>query len=229
MSTKKLLLSLLDPGPLTIDKLSLASGAPLEEVASELRALEGGGLVQVEGGRVRPLSRALIAVEALRAGASLLELAPKLSWRDFESLCSSAFRAHGFRTCAPLRFRRAGRLYEVDVVASRGGLVVAVDCKSWGIRASKSSQLKRAVDRHLERTEALASALPSLPEGMGLLEGGEVAVVPCLVTLLEESVLVYRGVPIVPTLKLNSFILELHSYLDSLSAFKASLPRRPRP
>ncbi|MEM4700180.1 MAG: restriction endonuclease [Candidatus Nezhaarchaeales archaeon] len=217
----KLLLSLLDSGPATFDELSLRLKSPREELADGLARLERAGLIVVEGGAIKPLSRALLAAEAIRAGASLLELAPKLSWRDFEALCSKAFEAHGYRVATSLRFRSAGRLYEVDVAASRGGVLVAVDCKSWRLRAGKAPQLRRAVDRHLERAEALAGALPGLRHRLGLPEGVEVLIVPCLVTLLEESVVLYRGVPVVPTLKLNSFIQELHSHLDSLTVLRS--------
>jgi len=165
------------------------------------------------------------ALERLSKGASLAEATSKLDWRDFEVFCSKAFEAHGFEVATSLRFKWSGRLYEVDVAAWRGPLLIAIDCKSWRVRPGKPSQLKRAVDRHLERAEALANALPLLQGRLGSLSSQLLYVAPCLVTLLEESVLVYRGVPIVPVSKLNSFIQELHLYLDSLASFKAQRQR----
>ncbi|MCX8204705.1 MAG: restriction endonuclease [Candidatus Nezhaarchaeota archaeon] len=219
--TKPLLLALLEAGSVSLDEPPLKPRPLREDLIKELRRLEEAGLVVVEGGVARPLSRALVAAEALKSGASLLELAPRLSWRDFESLCSSAFEANGFKVATSLRFKSSGRLYEVDVVAQRGQVLVAVDCKNWGVRAGKPPQLRRAVDRHLERARALADALPTLRERLGLPLEPRVRVVPCLVTLLEEAVAIHCGVPIVPVLKLNSFIQELHAYLGSLAVFEA--------
>jgi hypothetical protein len=38
--------------------------------------------------------------------------------------------------------------------------------------------------------------------------------VPVIVTLIEEEILVYEGVPIVPVLRLDSFISELDNHPD---------------
>jgi len=214
------LMTLLDRGSVSLEELASKAKCSVEEVAEALRSLEASKLVWVSGGSVWLLDRVVGAIEALRLGAPLMEVASRLTWRDFEAFCSKAFEAHGYTTTASLRFKWTGRSYEVDVAAWRRPILAVVDCKEWGLRAGKASQLRRAVDRHLERSEALANALPSLKERLRVPSGVEAHVVPCLVTLLEEALLVHRGVPVVPVSKLNSFIQELHAYLDSLTVFK---------
>lgn len=223
MKEPRLLKALLVKGAASLEELALEAGCSVEEAVEALRKLEASGLVTLSGGSARLLDKVMGALEALRAGAQLSEVASKLSWRDFEGLCSKAFEANGYATSTALRFKWAGRRYEVDVAAWRRPLLIALDCKSWSLRAGKASQLRRAVERHLERVGALAKALPSLQGRLKVPRGSEALVTPCIVTLLEEALKVHGGVPIVPISRLNAFIQEVQAYVDSLTTFRVEL------
>lgn len=220
-----LCVELLRLGEASVDELSSRVGVSAHLVESICEELRARGVVEAAHGRVRASDRLELALEAMREGASAETVASYLSWQDFERFCSKAFEMNGFSCTTRLRFKGVGRLFEVDVVASRRPLVVAVDCKSWGVRRGKASMLRRAVERHLDRCRALASALGELSSRVNVAGWGEAIVVPSMVTLLEESLYVYMGVPIVPAHRLNSFIQELHDHVDELASMRVRLPR----
>jgi len=60
--------------------------------------------------------------------------------------------------------------------------------------------MKKAVEQHKERTQFYADVTNE-------------NAIPLLVTLIEEEIRVYEGVPIVPVQKLNEFVNELDGYV----------------
>jgi hypothetical protein len=70
-----------------------------------------------------------------------------------------------------------------------------VECKKWAGNRYRLSAIKSAVRRHIERSEFYSSLTNE-------------NVIPVIVTLIEEEILLYEGVPVVPILKLDSFINE---------------------
>jgi hypothetical protein len=92
--------------------------------------------------------------------------------------------------------RKKRRQY--DVIARNNNRTVLVECKKWGGHRPRLSALKKAIDQHQERCAFYRS-----------LTGTEA--IPVVVTLIEEEIKIYEGVPVVPILMLNSFIAELES------------------
>ena len=141
---------------------------------------------------------------ALLEGGDMEELLDGISWKEFEGFCAGVFERHGWEAKRNLRFR-SGRMYEIDVLAVRGGSAFAVDCKHWGARPGKASGLRRAAEMQAERADELAQAMP---------EFREKKVRPLIVTMLHEDICSERGVWIVPALRLNSFLLGFEGHLE---------------
>ncbi|RLF15186.1 MAG: hypothetical protein DRJ97_04625 [Thermoprotei archaeon] len=224
LSVKALIcLELLREPEAELDSLASRLGLTKRVVEAKCCELRDTGLVDLQGPRVRALDKLSLALEAVSEGVSPETVARHLNWRDFERLCSKAFEMNEFTCTTGLRFKRLGRLREVDVLAARKPVLVAVDCKSWGIRRGKLSMLRRAIEQHLDRVGSLAAVLPELKAKLGLAEWSYAVLVPAIVTLFEESLYVHRGVPVVPVFKLNNFIQELPSYLDELATWRVKL------
>jgi hypothetical protein len=85
------------------------------------------------------------------------------------------------------------------VIAWKGNQTFLVECKKWAGNRYRLSAVKKAVEQHKERTTFYAAITHE-------------DAIPLLVTLIEEEIRVYEGVPIVPVQKLNSFVNELDGY-----------------
>jgi hypothetical protein len=157
---------------------------------------------------------AAISLEELKCkmqgGSSVEEIAKVMDWMDFEGLVSEIFSANGFRTFRNIRFTSKKRRFEVDVVALERPRVVAADCKHWGLRLGKSSQLRSAAMDQLRRAVELSCKMQELP-GMDVGEWAEVRTTPILVTLYQERIQESSGVLVVPFFQLNSFVDQLRN------------------
>jgi hypothetical protein len=88
---------------------------------------------------------------------------------------------------------------QYDVIAWKGNQTFLVECKKWAGNRYRLSAVKKAVDQHKERTTFYAVITNE-------------DAIPLLVTLIEEEIRLYEGVPIVSIQKLNSFVNELDGY-----------------
>jgi hypothetical protein len=88
-----------------------------------------------------------------------------------------------------------------------------IECKKWAGNRYRLSALKKAIEQHKERTRFYECITYE-------------DAIPIVVTLIEEEIQFYEGVPIVPILKLNSFINELdnHEQGNSFSDYDDDLP-----
>jgi len=122
-------------------------------------------------------------------------------WQNFERLAAFIFEQNDFRvkvnTVKTLNKKRR----QYDVIAWKNNQTFLVECKKWAGNRYRLSALKKAVEQHKERT--------TFYEGITQVEA-----VPVIVTLIEEEIRVYEGVPIVPVSKLNGFIGELDNCRD---------------
>ena len=91
---------------------------------------------------------------------------------------------------------------QYDVISKKSNQTFLVECKKWAGNRYRLSALKKAIDQHKERTLFYEHITHE-------------DAIPLVVTLIEEEILVYEGVPIVPILKLNSFINELDDHTDA--------------
>ncbi len=117
----------------------------------------------------------------------------KLDWKDFEEFAESAFLAFGFETRRNVRFRKPRA--EIDLVASKNGLVFAADCKHWKRTVGHASMLAIS-----ERQKARAKRLVQDEKNLN--------VIPVVITLHDESLrILENGVPIIPIHKISDFLL----------------------
>ena len=87
------------------------------------------------------------------------------------------------------------------MIALKGNQTFLVECKKWAGNRYRLSAMKKAVEQHKERTRFYAAITHE-------------DAIPLLVTLIEEEIRVYEGVPIVPVQKLNQFVNELDGYMQ---------------
>jgi protease II len=117
-------------------------------------------------------------------------------WQNFERLAAFIFEKNNFRVTVNTvkTYHKNRRQY--DVIARKGSQTFLVECKKWAGNRYRLSALKKAVEQHKERTAFYKTITHE-------------DAVPVLVTLIEEEIRFYEGVPLVCILKLNSFINEL--------------------
>ncbi len=117
-------------------------------------------------------------------------------WQNFERLVAFIFEVNDFQVVINKikTFERKRRQY--DVIARKNDRIFLVECKKWAGNRPRLSALKKAIVQHKERTEFYENLT------------GE-ATTPILVTLVEEDIIFYEELPIVPIFKLNSFINEI--------------------
>lgn len=134
-------------------------------------------------------------------------------WQNFERLAAYIFEENDFSVeiNKVKTLKRKRRQY--DVIARNNDRTILVECKKWGAHRPRLSALKRAIKQHKERCEFYR-----------MLTGTEAHAV--VVTLIEEEVKSYECVPIVPILKLNSFIREMGTGFDIDQSFEDAEPER---
>jgi len=140
-------------------------------------------------------------------GREIEDIIDCFDWREFELFCARILEEHGWKAQTTFRFKLKRR-YEIDILAKKGNRVLAIDCKHWGVRPGKASQLRKAADKQTERVEQLSKirTLDSLWERTEFYS--------LLITLLQEDITQENGVWIVPVFKLNDFLLNHDAYLE---------------
>jgi hypothetical protein len=134
-------------------------------------------------------------------------------WQNFERLAGFIFEKNDFRVRVNTVKTHNKTRRQYDVIAWKDNQTFLVECKKWAGSRYRLSALKKAILQHKERTAFYESIM-----------GGEA--VPVIVTLIEEEILVFEGVPLVPVLRLNAFIGELDNHADgnSYTVFEEELP-----
>ncbi len=158
-----------------------------------------------------------IAIAIVSKGGSIERTVNNLTWKDFEGLVAAILNENEFRCVES--FRRRGdssvRGMEIDVIGVRSRMIVAIDAKMWNIRGGKASALRGAAERQKQRAVELSEELERLDRKLSL-ESGTYHIFPVLVTWLVEDLTFHDGVPVVPVFKLNSFIVDLPLYEDTI-------------
>jgi protease II len=125
-------------------------------------------------------------------------------WQNFERLAGFIFEKNDFRvnvnTVKTLNKKRR----QYDVITWKGDQTFLVECKKWAGNRYRLSALKSAILKHKERTAFYDSITNE-------------NAVPIIVTFIEEEILIFEGVPIVPVLKLDAFINEFDNHADGTS------------
>jgi hypothetical protein len=146
-----------------------------------------------------PNDRLQTALFAIKLGADVESVSEYLTWQDFESITGLILEKKDFDVTKNLILTKPRM--EIDVVGTKMDIALLIDCKHW--KTMSKSALDEIVKKQVERVKRYVS-----DEGMSAL--------PVIVTLHQEEVQFIENVPIVPIMKLSSFLDEFVGNLDSL-------------
>ena len=131
----------------------------------------------------------------------LAVVSEEVVWQNFERLAAFIFEKNNFKVRVNTVKTHQKTKRQYDVIAWKGNQTFLVECKKWAGNRYRLSAMKKAVEQHKERTTFYAVVTNE-------------DAIPLLVTLIEEEIRVYAGVPIVPVQKLNGFVSELDGYVQ---------------
>ena len=143
------------------------------------------------------------ALFAINLGADLEDVSEYLNWKDFESLTGIILEEKDFEVTKNLILTKPRM--EIDVIGKKMDIALLIDCKHW--KNMSKSALDEIVKKQVERVKHFVSI-----ENMSAL--------PVIVTLHQETIQFIGNVPIVPIMKLSSFLDEFVGNLDSLKSIE---------
>ena len=134
--------------------------------------------------------------EDIKSIDDLQRVSKEVVWQNFEKLAAFIFEENNFsiKTNTVKTLNKKRRQY--DIIAKKYNRTFLIECKKWSGNRYRLSALKTAIKQHKERTEFYENLTKE-------------NAVPIMVTLIEEEIKLYEGIPIVPISKLNSYINEL--------------------
>jgi hypothetical protein len=150
-----------------------------------------------------PNDRLQTALFAINLGATIEDVSEYLTWRDFESLTGLILEEKDFDVTKNLILTKPRM--EIDVIGKKMGIALLIDCKHW--KTMSKSALDEIVKKQIERVKRYVA-----DENMSAL--------PVIVTLHQEEIQFVDNVPIVPIMKLSSFLDEFVGNLDSLTSIE---------
>ena len=141
-----------------------------------------------------------LAILAIKSGTTIEDVSHNIDWKDFEGLVAEILESKNFKVVRNFRLRQP--TMEIDVIGTRLGTAVLIDCKHW-IRM-RHSALETIVRKQIERAKHYVS-------------NTKIAIiVPVIVTLYQEETSFINRVPIVPILQFSSFIDEFYGSLEEI-------------
>ena len=185
-----------------------------------LEKLQNEGMIYLNQNKVEADSygRLKLAIKAVSIGADVEYVSNMLSWQEFEGIAAIALEKNGYTVAKNVRFKHTARKWEIDIVGCLKPLVICIDCKHWR-RGTAPSAVRRITEAQVERTRALAEALPSVSLKLECAKWKKAKFIPAILTLMPVSFKFYDKVPIVPVLKLQDFLSQLPAYTESLKYF----------
>jgi len=211
------LLKLTREGSVAHELINKEARIPSGDARKLLQRLQCEGLINVREGQVEASSvqRLKLAVRALSSGGDLESVSSLLQWQEFESMASIALQQNGYDVTKNLRFKHAGRRWEIDIVGCRKPLVICIDCKHWH-RSMHASATIRIAEEQVERTEALAESLPNPNIKLECAKWDKIRFIPVVLSLIQGTFKFHENVPIVSVFQLQDFLSQLPACLDSI-------------
>ena len=213
-------LQLTRTGPTDKTLVSRCAHVPVQVADDVLKSFWDASLIQLRGKVIEASldQRLRIAIQATKLGADFESVCNLLEWKEFEKIVAKTFEFNLFNVTRGLRFKSAGRRWEVDIIGCRKPIIVCADCKHWH-RGWTKSAITKATTAQVERTQALVKAFPALHEKLGTTDWQEAALVPMVLSLLPTSFKFFENTPVVPILQLQDLLSELPAHIDSLTHF----------
>jgi Holliday junction resolvase-like predicted endonuclease len=214
------ILKLAKDGFVLVETVKNDSRISYDIVRKLLEKLQNEGLIYLKNDIVEIDSdnRLRLAVKAASLGADIEHISGFFSWQEFEDIAALALHRNGYVVAKNVRFKHAGRRWEIDVVGCRKPLVLCVDCKHWQ-HGLKPSELRKIVEAQVERASALADTLPAVALKIECTKWKKAKFTPMILSLFPSSFKFYDDVPVVPVLQLQDFLLQLPAYIESLKYF----------
>jgi hypothetical protein len=185
-----------------------------------LRKLQSDVLIYVNNGFVEAdgVQRLKLAVRAMELGADIERVSSLLEWQEFENVAAIALERNGYGVHRNLRFKHAGRRWEIDVVGWKKPVVMSFDCKHWR-RGISLSALEKIVKEQWERTKALSDSLPNPAVKIEFASWEMVTLIPAVLSLTAGRSKLCDGVPVVSVLQLQDFVSHIPAYVSSFEHF----------
>ncbi len=195
---------IINEGSLSFDDFALATGLGRRTSTELVRLLARNeiGYVDTDFISFDQLDKMRTAMLAIKMGADVEALSGMLSWKDFELLAATFLDASGYVAHHSLRLKKPRM--EIDVVGIRDRMALLIDCKHW--KRSSPSEMARFASMQIRRAEAFIRA------GKGQIRFA----VPAILTLHLESITFAGQVPVIPIIKLRSFLNEMQGYLNEI-------------
>ena len=146
-----------------------------------------------------PHDRLQTALFAITLGATIEDVSEYLTWRDFEAITGIILEENGFDVTKNLVLTKPRM--EIDVIGKKMNLALLIDCKHW--KTMSKSALDEIVKKQIERVKRYVA-------------DEDITALPVIVTLHQEGTQLVENVPIVPIMKLPSFLDEFVGNLGSL-------------
>ena len=150
-----------------------------------------------------PNDRLQTALFAIKLGADVESVSEYLTWQDFESITGLILEKKDFDVTKNLILTKPRM--EIDVVGTKMDIALLIDCKHW--KTMSKSALDEIVEKQVERVKRYVS-------------DENISALPVIVTLHQEEIQFIENVPIVPIMKLSSFLDEFVGNLDSLASIE---------
>jgi len=218
------ILKLTREGPASIELIAKNSGTPLSVAEEQIKKFLSLNLTEKKGTliRVSPLQRLKIAFRAISLGADIERVCRNLSWKEFEDVAVTAFQTNGYSTIKHFRFRHENRMWEIDVLAVKGKIVLCVDCKHWMKRLAAST-MNKVTEAQIKRVKALSKSFSKIMDKLAFPAEGRIFLIPMILSLIPASSKFCSGVPIVPILQLQNFLDELPAHKHLLNFIEVKL------
>jgi Holliday junction resolvase-like predicted endonuclease len=166
--------------------------------------------------------RIKIALKLIKSGVDVKKVCSFLTWQEFEDFSKYVFEKNDFFCNKHYRFELSNRRWEIDILAVKKPIVVAVDCKQWkkGWRGVAS---QRAAEKQIERAKKLSKYYTFTEKKNKVHDWNHVYFVPAILSLIPSNARYFKKVPIVPILQLQDFLTYLPSYIQDILHFKIEL------
>ena len=150
-----------------------------------------------------PHDRLQTALFAITLGATIEDVSEYHTWRDFEAITGIILEENGFDVTKNLVLTKPRM--EIDVIGKKMNLALLIDCKHW--KNMSKSALDEIVKKQIERVKRYVA-------------DEDITALPVIVTLHQEGTQLVENVPIVPIMKLPSFLDEFVGNLGSLKSIE---------
>jgi hypothetical protein len=194
--------------------LSTRDIADRAKTTSEQVALVLGPLLQLEdptGVRLTNSARFKLAFEAVRHGG-LQQVARALTWQEFEAFTQECLQTVGFDTKKGIIVKDDSRRWQIDVIAKKSPMILAIDCKHWE-SPGYESKLSNAAEHQKLALQVLIQRMAA----RGEVQREGLLALPMILTLFEPRTRIVGEVVVIS-------IEQFADFLEGVSPFSRELP-----